>query len=269
MYRLTLRVPSAIPLELDGVLPETVANLSAREVGKMPVWHGNRREELGQFFDVSATDGADLRFAGDTRNVHRIGAGMSSGSVYVESDVGRHAGAGMTGGSLVIDSGAGDWLGAQMGGGSIEVRGDAGSLVGAAYRGGRRGMSGGTILVHGTAGDEVGLLMRRGLIAVGGGVGEFAAASMIAGTLIVAGSVGRAAGAGMKRGTLLLLGDEPELAPGFRFSCDYTPTFLGLLLGDLRRKGFHPVEELRPGSVRCFRGDLVNGGTGELLVAPR
>src|SRR5688572_13569670 len=103
MFRLTLRVPSTIPLELDGITPDTVANLSALEVGKLPVWHGNRREELGQFFDIStrtttAPRPADFQFAGDTRNVHRIGAGMAGGFVYVENVAGRHAGAGMTGG---------------------------------------------------------------------------------------------------------------------------------------------------------------------------
>ena len=193
MFRLTLRMPPTISLELDGITPGRVANLSALEVGKLPIWHGNRREELGQFFDVStrvttAPRAADLQFAGDTRNVHRIGAGMTGGFIYVENDAGRHAGAGMTGGTLVIDSTAGDWLGAEMNGGEIEVRGNAGNLVGAAYRGSRRGMTGGTIHVRGGAGDEVGLLMRRGLIAVERGVGEFAAASMIAGTLVVAGS---------------------------------------------------------------------------------
>lgn len=272
MFRLTLRVAPTIPLELDGVTPDKVANLSALGVGKLPVWHGNRREELGQFFDVSTrvttAPQADLQFAGDTRNVHRIGAGMTGGFVYVENDAGRHAGAGMTGGTLVIDSTAGDWLGAEMKGGAIEVRGSAGNLVGAAYRGSRRGMTGGTIHVRGGAGDEVGLLMRRGLIAVERGIGEFAAASMIAGTVVVAGAVGRAAGAGMKRGTLLVLGDEPELGPGFRFSCEYAPAFLGLLRSDLQRLGYSPAKALDRRTVRCFRGDLVNGGTGELLIAP-
>ncbi|HVK16916.1 MAG TPA: formylmethanofuran dehydrogenase subunit C [Fimbriiglobus sp.] len=270
MFRLALRVPSTIPLELDGVTPEAVANLSALEVGKLPVWHGNRSEELGQFFDVStrittAPGQADLLFAGDTRNVHRIGAGMSGGLVYVEDAAGRHAGAGMTGGTLVIDSGVGDWLGAEMKGGAIEVRGSAGNMVGAAYRGSRHGMTGGTIHVRGDAGDEVGLLMRRGLIAVEGGVSEFAAASMIAGTL-VAGSVGRAVGAGMKRGTLLILAGEPAMGPGFRFSCDYSPAYLELLFGDLRRICFGKTAAIERHPVRCYRGDLVNGGTGEVLV---
>jgi formylmethanofuran dehydrogenase subunit C len=273
MVRLTLRIPNAVPIEVDGVIPERLANLSAVEVARLPVWCGNRHEELGEFFEVStrattAHLAADLQFVGDTRNVHHIGARMTAGFVYVEGDVGRHAGAGMSGGKLVIDGGAGDWLGAEMAGGEIEVRHSAGQLVGAAYRGSRRGMTGGTIHVRGDAGDEVGLLMRRGLIAVGGRVGEFAGASMIAGTL-AASTAGRAAGAGMKRGTILLLVEQPEVGPGFRFSCEYRPAILGLMLAHLRTLGYGPAANSTPRTVQCYRGDVIHGGQGELLVAAR
>lgn len=269
MFRLTLRVPSNFPLELDGITPDRLANLSAADAAKLPVLCGNRREELGEFFDVSTKVTAgpqppDIQFAGDTRNVKRIGAGMSSGSIYVENGVGMHAGAGMTGGRLKIDGDAGGWLGAEMTGGIIEVRGNVGSLVGAAYRGGRRGMSGGTIAVRGDAGDEVGLLMRRGLIAVQGRCGDYAGAAMIAGTVVAAGGAGRRIGGGMKRGTLLVGGGGVELPPSFRFSCEYRPAFLGLLLSHLESLRFR-TEGLTAPAYRCFRGDVLTGGRGELL----
>src|SRR5579859_8009190 len=148
MFKLTLRTPSTIPLELDGVTPERVAGLSPYDVAKLPVQHGNRSDALGEFFDVIPDPDrlADLHFAGDTRNVKSIGRGMATGRIFAEGPVGMHAGAEMRGGSLVLDDDAGGWLGAEMRGGTIEVRGHAGDQVGAAYRGSRRGMTGGRIV---------------------------------------------------------------------------------------------------------------------------
>ncbi|MBP3955801.1 formylmethanofuran dehydrogenase subunit C [Gemmata sp. G18] len=267
MFKLTLRAPSAIPLELEGITPERVAGLSPLDVANLPVQHGNRSERLGEFFEVTPDRDrlADLHFAGDTRNVKHIGAGMKSGSVFAEGPVGLHAGAQMSGGSLVLDDGAADWLGAEMRGGTIEVRGAAGDQVGAAYRGSRRGMTGGTIFVRGSAGDELGLLMRRGMIVVEGTCGEFAGASMIAGTIVLLGDVGERCGAGMKRGTILTA-RQLFLPPSFRFSCDYKPSFLPLYLNHLRSMGanFSPVFGVE--TVRCFRGDLLAGGNGEVLI---
>lgn len=269
MLKLTLRVPSSIPLELDGITPERVANLSPLEVAKLPVQHGNRAEPLGEFFEVGHDPKgtwADLHIAGDTRNVKLIGSRMSSGNLYVEGPVGMHAGAQMSGGSLILDAGASGWLGAEMRGGFIEVRGAAGDQVGAAYRGSRRGMTGGTIVVRGSAGDELGLLMRRGLIVVERNCGEFAGASMIAGTLALFGDVGGRCGAGMKRGTIFCA-RAPELPISFTYACEYLPSFLPLYLKHIAGLEVNIPAGFGVGTVRCFRGDLLTGGKGEVLVA--
>ncbi|AMV27062.1 Formyltransferase/hydrolase complex Fhc subunit C [Gemmata sp. SH-PL17] len=267
MFRLTLRASSAIPLEVEGITPDKVAGLSVLEVAKLPIQYGNRSEPLGEFFEVIPDPYrmADLHFSGDTRNVKYIGAGMTRGRVFAEGRVGLHAGARMSGGSLILDFSAAGWLGAEMRGGTIEVRGSAGDQVGAAYRGSRRGMTGGTIYVRGSVGDELGLLMRRGSIIVEGACGEFAGASMIAGTLVLLGDVGERCGAGMKRGTILTT-REPLLPPSFRFSCDYKPSFLPLYLRQLRETGVNFPSAFGVGTVRCFRGDLLAGGNGEVLV---
>ncbi|HEY1191474.1 MAG TPA: formylmethanofuran dehydrogenase subunit C [Gemmata sp.] len=267
MVKLTLRVPSTVPLEVDGITPERVANLSPLEVAKLPVAHGNRTELLGELFEVTRDLApiAGLHFAGDTGNVKSIGARMTAGSIFVEGPAGTHAGAQMSGGSLILDSSAAGWLGAEMRGGSIEVRGAAGDQVGAAYRGSRRGMTGGTILVRGTAGDELGLLMRRGLIVVERACGAFAGASMIAGTLALLGDVGPRCGAGMKRGTIFTA-RAPELPQSFRFACVYRPSVLPLYLTHLRGLGANVPPVFGVGEVRCFRGDLLTGGKGEVLV---
>lgn len=267
MFKLTLRKPSLIPIDLDEITPQRLARLSPVEVAKLPILHGNRTEPLGEFFDViSSTQmpGVDIHVAGDTRNVKGIGAGMSEGFIFVENAVGMHAGAGMAGGRLIIDGSAGDWLGAEMKAGFIEVRRETGNQVGAAYRGSRRGMTGGTILLRGSAGDELGLLMRRGLIIVEGECGEFACASMIAGTVVLLGGVQEGLGAGMKRGTIIT-NREPSLPPSFRFACEYRPSFLPLLGAKIQKLGVdRPKSMTEP--VRCYRGDLLTGARGEVLV---
>jgi formylmethanofuran dehydrogenase subunit C len=266
MLTLTLRVPPTLPLELDGLTPDRLAGLSAADVAKRPLPCGNRTDLLGEFFAVAGdpSDGV-LSLVGDCSRIKGIGAAMTGGTVRVDGPVGAHAGAGMAGGSLQIRGTAGDWLGAEMKGGEIVVDGDAGHLAGAAYRGSRRGMTGGVIRIAGTAGDELGLLMRRGLIVVGGAAGAFAGASLIAGTIIAAGGVGPRAGAGMKRGTLLIAGALPELPPGFAYSCEYRPQYLGFLLTQVRHVpglgGFDVP------AVKCYRGDMMHGGNGEVLIA--
>ena len=266
MLYLALHAPPTWPLELDGILPEKLASLTVDEIARRRVLHGNRSEDLGTFFAVTGNAmSGEMLIRGDCSRVKRIGAGMTAGRIVVEGDVGFHAGAEMQGGELCIQGNASDWLGAEMSGGVIHVAGNTGNQTGAAYRGSRHGVRGGTILIRGNAGDEAGLLMRRGLIAVGGNCGSFAGASMIAGTLVAMGEVGRAAGAGMKRGTIVV-GSEPELGPGFRFSCEYRPTFLSVFAERLRHLRFEPAMQLLSRSVRCYRGDVVNHGDGELLI---
>jgi formylmethanofuran dehydrogenase subunit C len=255
MFLLTSRIASPLPLELGNLLPSTTRQLSAIELGRWPVQFGNRRQELGQFFDITASTKADLHFVGDCSTVHGMGTKLDSGTMFIEGPVGRRAGTQMTGGLITIHGEAGDWLGCEMAGGTLAVHGTAGKHAGASFVGSRHGMRGGVLHIHGDAGDEVGTRMRRGFIHVRGSVGAFAGSSMIAGTLIVSGAWGTSAGAGMKRGTLLALGTPPVLSPGFRYSCRISPGFLPLLK--------------LPGTAKdwnCYRGDLLTGGRGELFT---
>ena len=264
MLTLTLHTRPDVPLELDGVTPDRLVKLAANDISRLTVAHGNRAVELGEFFAVTgdAADG-NLRIAGDCSRVKLIGAGMTAGRLTVEGNAGWHAGAKMTGGTLTIEGDAADWLGAEMTGGAITVRGHAGHQCGAAYRGSRHGMRGGTIVVHKSCGDEAGLLMRRGLLAVAGTVGRAAGASMIAGTLVALGGVGRDCGVGMKRGTIVFGGPEPVWPPGVRSSCEYAPAYLGVLAKELAALGL-PAQAFEGVVVRCFRGDSLHGGHGEL-----
>ncbi len=252
MFTLTLREPTTIPIDLSGVLPETMENLSLLEASHMSIRFGNRSVALGELFAVEAKAGPMLLVLDTCDAVQNLGAGMTRGTIYSFGPVGCHAGAFLSGGSLTIHGNTGDWLGAESTGGIIIVQGSAGSQVGAAYRGSRHGMNGGHIVVQGNAGDEVGLLMRRGLIFVHGNCGAYTGASMIAGTILVDGTMGQQPGAGMKRGTIITR-TSVAISAGFRYACDYEPQYL-----DAMHLGFADK------TVRCYRGDLMTGGRGEI-----
>ena len=163
------RGATTVPVEVEGITPDTVAGKSADDVSRLPIYCGNEQLPLGELFSVSG-DSADgcMHWSGDLAGVHWIGAKMVSGSVIVAGDAGRHVGSEMSGGEIRVEGIAGDWVGGEMRGGVIRVAGKAGHLIGAAYRGSARGMTGGTILIRGGAGNEIGHTMRRGLIAIGG-----------------------------------------------------------------------------------------------------
>lgn len=268
VLRLVIKASSRIPLEVEGITPDTVRGLSVAEIAGRDIFHGNEKVPVGDFFTISgdASDGI-MEWVGDLSGVHWIGAGMQAGRIHVQGSAGRHVGSEMKGGEIWVEEDVGDWLGGEMHGGRIRVRGQAGHLVGAAYRGGTRGMTGGEILVQGAAGNEVGSVMRRGLIAIGGRVGDLTGFNMRAGTVVATGGAGIRQGAGMRRGTLLLLGEEaPPVLPTFRYGCTCQPVVLSLLVRHLRRQAF-PIPEARlPGGVRLYHGDLLEGGRGELLL---
>src|SRR5919108_380544 len=178
---LTLRDAPVVPLEAEVLRPDRLAGATREEIEAMPVWHGNERTRVGEFFAVSGA-GDDVRLEGDLSRVRLVGAGMTAGRLTVAGDVGMHAGAGMRGGELHVEGDAGDWAGAGMRGGTLVVRGSTGRRLGGAYPGERAGMRGGEIVVHGDAGAQAGAGLRRGLIAVAGHVGDAAGLRMLAGT---------------------------------------------------------------------------------------
>ena len=188
---LTLREQPDVPLEAEVLTPDRLAG--ADDIAALPVWHGNERTRVGEFFEVSGA-GDDVRLEGDLSRVKFVGAGMTAGRLTVAGDVGMHAGAGMRGGELHVEGDAGDWAGAGMHGGRLVVHGSAGRQLGGVYAGERAGMRGGEIVVHGDAGAQAGAGLRRGLIAVAGRAGEAAGLRMLAGTIVALGGVGRAGG---------------------------------------------------------------------------
>jgi formylmethanofuran dehydrogenase subunit C len=265
---LSYQAKTAVPVEIEGVIPDRLRDKTLTEIEHLDVFHGNIKLPLAELFRVAGDprDG-QIDFEGDLRGVHYIGYGMTDGAIHVHGDAGRHLGGEMSGGTIRVEGGAGDWVGGEMHGGLIQVQGGAGHLIGAAYRGSKRGMTDGTILIGGDVGGEIGAAMRRGLLVVGGSCGDAAGFSMIAGTILVFGSCGIRAGAGMRRGTLGLFGPEPpKLLPTFRRAGRFRPLFLRLIFDELTRLGFPADPALLDGEMSLYHGDLVALGKGEVWM---
>src|SRR3954454_9904524 len=262
---LTLHEQPLVPLEAEVLCPERLPGASRDEIEALPVWHGNERARVGDFFAVSGSGDDDVRIDGDLSRVKLVGAGMSAGRLTVAGDVGMHAGAGMRGGELHVEGDAGDWAGAGMRGGRLVVRGSAGRQLGGVHPGDRAGMRGGEIVVHGDAGAQAGAGLRRGLIAVAGRVGEAAGLRMLAGTIVALGGLGPRAGAGMRRGSLVTMARAEPLAT-FVFSCIYRPPFLRLYLRRLRALGLAVSDEQIGGRYARWSGDGLELRRGEMLI---
>lgn len=260
-----LKDPPTVPLEAEVISPDIVGALSRQEILHLPVFHGNRRRALGEFFDVIGEGGEELAVRGELSRVKSIGRGMTRGRVTIAGNVGMHLGAQMAGGEIVVDGDASDWVGAEMTGGRIRIRGHAGGQVGAAYRGSRVGMRGGTIIVEGSAGIEVGMRMRAGVIAVLGRVGDLAGAQMRGGTLFLFSPAGLRTGAWMERGTIVSFAPL-ELLPTFVYDCAFRPVFLRMYLRSLARLEVRIPAGTLDRPYRHYTGDFADLAKGEILL---
>lgn len=262
MLTLTLKEPTAVPLEAECLSPDTLASLAHSDVRSLPVLLGKRALRLDDLFDIEGDGSDEIELRGDLSKVKWVGRGMSRGRIRILGNAGMHLGAYMTGGSIEVTGNASDWVGGEMAGGTIRVRGNAGGQLGSAYRGSMSGMSGGSILVEGSAGIELGMRMKRGLIAVVGPVRDFAGLQMKGGTIVLMGGAEQRTGAWMQRGTIISL--KPlRLLPTFAFACEYIPSFLPLYSRHLAALGFPLPAD---GTYRRFNGDAAVPGKGEVLV---
>ncbi len=265
MTTLTLKSQPAVPLQAEAITPDHFIGKTNAEIAALPIRYGNQGAALGDWFCVDGEGTSEIVIEGDLMRLKQIGAGMTQGKITIHGAAGMHLGATMRGGEIVVHGNAGDWAGAEMHGGVIRIMGNAGHGLGGAYRGTRRGMNRGVIIVNGNAGNELGATMRRGLIAVMGDVGDFCGAFMIAGSIFVFGKLGARAGAGMKRGTIVTF--QPlELLPTYRSACSYQPTFLRLLLEQLRGFDVAITPDQINGRFHRYVGDMNALGKGEILV---
>lgn len=265
-WRLRLRQAPALRVDLRGITPTALAELSPLQVAQQRVTHGKAWVALGELFDIApdAQDGT-LHFEGDLARFDRIGWQMDGGRIHVEGAAGHYAGGGMRSGELFVEGSAGLLAACEMAGGLLRVQGDVGDFAASTLPGSMDGMRGGTLVVHGQAGERFGDRMRRGTALVHGDVGGFLGARMVAGTIAVAGRVGAHAGLGMRRGSIVFAGPgAPPAAPCFAPNPTPTPVFWALLARDLARHG-GPFCDLPARRIERHLGDLSADGKGELI----
>ena len=263
---LALKKCGAIPIEVDGVLPELVLGRKAHEISSMKINVGKEKVDLGDVFEVKCDGDEALIFEGDLNHVKRIGELMSSGIIVVRGSAGMHLGERMSGGSVYVDGDIGARCCCEMRGGTVVVNGNVQAMLGSPLPGNTKGMRGGTIAVFGSVGARTGEGMRRGVIAVLGDAGDFAGVNMIAGTIVVFGNLGSNAGGGMKRGSIIALGGVEKILPTFLYACTYKPTYLRLYFNYLRNFGFPVTDDLFKGSYQRYIGDVSSLGKGEMLI---
>ena len=253
------------PIDLDGLDPARLAELSETDIAALPVLAGRQRARLGDFFTVSGERSTRVRIEGSTRLIDGVGAGMTGGELDVIGDAGAMAGAGMRGGTLLVHGSAGDAAGLAMSGGVLRIDRDAGNRLGAAVPGAAKGMTGGEIVVGGAAGDEAGARMRRGLVVVAGSVARDAGRAMIAGSLVVLGSCGDGPGRASKRGSIVVCG-AVTVPPTYRYTCTYHPPHVRLTLRYLVRRYNLAVENsVIDSPFKRYCGDGDDPGKGEIL----
>lgn len=256
--RLLPKTKPTIPIEADVLTPDKFAGKSLNEIISLPVWEGNVKRKLGDFFEIEgevAEKPEDLRIMidGDASRIKYIGARMTAGEIVVKGNVDMHTGDEMTGGRIIIEGNADSFTALSMQGGEIIIKGHAKGYLGSAPRGEWRGMRNGKIIVEGNAGKEVGSWMMGGLIHVKGNIGTLAGVHMNGGTIIVEGDAGIRIGAEMTGGTIIVLGKLEEIFPGF----SYEGTVDELKIG----------ENVLKGSFLKFVGDLVEEGKGNIFLS--
>ncbi len=266
--KLSLHTQPEVPLEAEVISPDQLKGLTESEAASLPVYHGNRKEKLGDFFTINGkVDSGDglVDVDGDLSSVKLIGHSMTFGRLTVSGNVGSHLGAVMSGGEIAVEGDAADWVGREMSGGRIVISGNAGHMVGSTVRGSSTGVQGGEIIIHGNALNELGNGMRRGLIAVGGNTQDFTGVNMVAGTIIVLGSLGMRPGAGMKRGSIIAM-ERTELLPTFTYNSTFKPGFLRNYLFHLRKLGLSIADSCINGSYERWSGDSLELNKGEILL---
>jgi formylmethanofuran dehydrogenase subunit C len=267
MLSLALLSRTTLPLELSEIQPDTLRELSLREIEQLFIYHGREKLPLAELFSVNGNPSDEqIEFVGDLSSASGIGAEMTGGKIRVVGNAGNYVGLGMFSGEIEVTGDASYSLGSEMRGGVIRVAGSASDCVGGAQLGSVRGMTGGAIFVQGSVGDFVGARMRRGLIAVGGDVGEYAGYKMLAGTVVISGKCGSHAGASMNRGTLWMGQAIKNLLPTLSYACTSRPAVLGMIARELSSLGFDTAGFDALHEWRQYSGDSTMTGRGEIFV---
>jgi formylmethanofuran dehydrogenase subunit C len=266
-WRFTLKQAPALRVDLRGITPAALADLSAAEVERLPLGCGNTTLPLAEFFSVERSADSDaLAFDGDLSRFDRVGWQMAGGSIQVEGSVGHYAGGCMSAGELVVNGHAGLLAACEMAGGALTVEGNVDDFAASTLPGSMNGMRGGRLIVKGNAGARFGDRMRRGTALLFGDAGDFLASRIVAGTIAVGGRVGAHPAYGMRRGSVVFVTAEPVPAQLATFvpALASADVFWQLLARDLALRG-GPFAALASRPMLRYLGDLGAGGKGELI----
>ena len=265
-WRFEIRHTPALRVDLRGITPAALAALSAAQVERVRVGHGNTSVPLAEFFHVAPGPDDTLHFAGDLARFDRVGWQMGAGRIVVEGDAGHYAGGGMSGGELLVQGSAGLHAACEMSGGTLRIGGDVGDFAAGTLPGSMDGMRGGTLVVAGRAGARFGDRMRRGTAIVFGDAGDFLASRLVAGTIAIGGTAGAHVGYGMRRGSVVFAGATPVPASTFVPAIAEANVFWQLLARSLAQHG-GVFAELPARRIERHLGDLSAGGKGELVFS--
>ncbi|MFP5401175.1 MAG: formylmethanofuran dehydrogenase subunit C [Gammaproteobacteria bacterium] len=287
-WNLRLKAQPDFRVDFGSVQPTALAGMTADEVARLQVRHGNGMLALGELFDIAALRGGaevgagtssaadstadgsaeprpELFLEGDLSRFDAIGQGLDGGVLRIAGAVGDRLGLSMRAGAIHVQGAAGQLAGCEMAGGLIEVAGDVGDFAAGALPGSMDGMRGGTLVIRGKAGARCADRMRRGTVLIHGDAGDFLASRMVAGTVALAGRAGAHCGYGMRRGTLVFAGPAPAVPPTFVATHQDIVVFWTLLRRSLAYHG-GPFAALPARAPRRLVGDLAADGKGEWLV---
>jgi formylmethanofuran dehydrogenase subunit C len=262
---LTLRTRPEQRLDLSVLVPNRLAGMSGEEIGRIALQTTRRAVTVADAFRLRMGSHGRIRIENGCDRLDGVGAGMTSGEIHVEGDVGQQAGRAMTGGRLTIGGSAGPLAASGMRGGVLEINGAAGDRLGGPLPGEIAGMRGGVVVVRGAAGERAGDRMRRGTIIVEGSAGAYAGSRMIAGTLVIRQKAGGAPGYLMKRGTIVLGAGCETLSPTF-VDCGVHDLVSSRLLRAFVNTHSRQAAAVLKAPLRRFAGDTGVLGLGEILL---
>lgn len=269
MSQLTLQLRPEVDQRIDisALTPATLGGVSRDALLKTRLPGASGRVSIGDAFEVSGRADQGLTIHSHSGLLDRAGAGLTEGSLELRGHFGDLVANAMRGGHIELRGRCGDYAASAMRGGLLSIRGEAGDWLGGALPDASTGLAGGTVVVNGQTGDLTGYRMRRGLIVVNGDAGEWLGSRMVAGTILVTGAVGAHAGFNMRRGTLVVRAGAVEIPQNFA-DCGETESVYGALLAAHIKKVSRKAASLisNAAAARMYRGDITNGGLGELLV---
>jgi len=243
------------PVYAECINPDVFQGKDTTEIANLALCEGNQSKKLSDLFKIEEDNAAtpNITINGDVSEVRRIGAGMKTGEIVINGNVGMHLGEKMAGGKITVNGNACQWVGGGMKNGLIEIHGDAGDYLGSPYRGVSEGMKHGKIVVDGNVGSDSGCYVRGGIIKIKGNAGPFLGFHMSDGTIRVEKNAGPRLGANMVGGKIVVGGTVEDLMPTFTIDSS-------------KPKVKIDDTESAQGPFYVFLGDLGEDGTGKLFI---